>query len=26
LQTVSIGTVWKPDTATSNVIAKAKAD
>jgi preprotein translocase subunit SecD len=26
LQTVSIGTVWKPDTATSNAIAKAKAD
>ena len=26
LQTVSIGTVWKPDTATQNVIAKAKAD
>ena len=26
LQTVSIGTVWKPDAATQNVIAKAKAD
>jgi preprotein translocase subunit SecD len=26
LQTVSIGTVWKPDTATQDVIAKAKAD
>ena len=26
LQSVSIGTVWKPDTATQNVIAKAKAD
>lgn len=26
LQTVSIGTVWKPDTATQEVIAKAKAD
>ena len=26
LQSVSIGTVWKPDTTTQNVIAKAKAD
>ena len=26
LQSVSIGTVWKPDTVTQNVIAKAKAD
>ena len=26
LQTVSIGTGWTPDTATSNAIAKAKAD
>jgi len=26
LQTVSIGTVWKPDAATQDVIAKAKAD
>jgi len=26
LQSVSIGTVWKPDAATQNVIAKAKAD
>ena len=26
LQTVSIGTVWKPDTAAREVIAKAKAD
>ena len=26
LQTVSIGTVWKPDTATQTAIAKAKAD
>ena len=26
LQSVSIGTVWKPDATTQNVIAKAKAD
>jgi preprotein translocase subunit SecD len=26
LQTVSIGTVWKPDATTQDVIAKAKAD